>query len=190
MLGILANCYLWPQSSFLNASRVITGMSIDGVLPDWFGRVSKRTFAPVNASIFYFAVGLAFTIPFVYWADFYYVVISAASMGYIGGYIATGLSAAVFPWAKRDIYLSSPVSRYSVLGIPIISIFGAWLFIVALAVWLTIFFVPALGAATLVPRLVIGGSIVGCALWYVVYKFYRKRQGVDIAAAFTEIPPE
>jgi hypothetical protein len=35
----------------------------------------------------------------------------------------------------------------------------------------------------------IGYMIVGIALYYVA-KAYRKRQGLDISAAFREIPPE
>lgn len=187
-LGVLASAYVVPQAAFLNATRVITGMAMDGVLPDWFSRVSKKSFAPVNAAIFYFLVAMAFTIPFVYWTSFYYVVVSAASIGYIGGYVASGAAAVAFPFRRRQLYLSAPVSNFRIGPVPLISVFGALLTAMALAMATTIFFVPELGATGRVPRLVVTGTLIGAAVWYLVYGAYRRWTGG--MAGFIDLPPE
>ncbi len=190
LLGVVASAYVVPQAAFLNATRVIVGMSMDGALPDWMGRISRRTFAPVNAAIAYAVLGMAFTIPFVYSTDFYYVVISAASIGYIGGYVATGASATVFPFRRKELYESSPASNFKWGRVPLVSVFGAWLTVFALAMMATIFFVPDLGATGRTPRTVVGVAFVGSLVWYFAYGAYKKRIAGEAGTGFIDLPPE
>jgi len=99
-----------------------------------------------------------------------------------------GLTAALLPYRRRDIYESSPIKR-EVLGIPLITIFGVievcfMLFIAGIFIAY-----PGFGISTPFAIFLNFGLIVVGFLLYWVIRYIRRRQGVDIDLAFAEIPP-
>ena len=43
-------------------------------------------------------------------------------------FLGSAVAAAILPWRKREIYNASPIAKYKVLGMPLIT-FSSWLFI-------------------------------------------------------------
>ena len=37
-------------------------------------------------------------------------------------FLGSAIAAAILPWRKRDIYKASPIAKYKVLGIPLITV--------------------------------------------------------------------
>jgi len=90
-------------------------------------------------------------------------------------FFGTAIAATILPWWKRDLYEKSPIVRYAIAGIPLISVAGAITTIFlgfVLFEWLS-------------------NALYGiAALVYVVARFYRRSQGVDLDAIHSEIPSE
>jgi hypothetical protein len=131
-------------------------------------------------------------------------------MGLIAGFLTlqmaapvawgiTALAAMVFPYTKRDLYerLTAYLPnwmRAKPLGVPMLSIGGTILFL-GMAAWIGSMFSPIITYMYLGPTLISAvGTIVGILVfsfvWYYAVRAYRLRQGIDIALAFQELPPE
>jgi basic amino acid/polyamine antiporter, APA family len=107
-------------------------------------------------------------------------------------FLGSTFAATILPWWKPDLYKSSPVAKYQVAGLPVISIAGGitTLFLLAvLAQWLTnaLYGIGVDHASSIIWL----GALYGAALIvYVVARLYRRAQGVDLEAIHAEIPAE
>jgi APA family basic amino acid/polyamine antiporter len=105
-------------------------------------------------------------------------------------FLGTSIAAIVLPWRKRQLYENSPLARYKVAGVPLISIAGA-LTALFLAYNLWKWLDDGLYAVNNKTSLVFLGSMYVLALViYVVARVVRARQGIDLRAIHTEIPVE
>ena len=109
-------------------------------------------------------------------------------------FFGTSIAAIILPWRKKKLYENSPIARYKVAGIPLITISG---FITALFLgynlykWLWPPFGQNLYAINNTQSLVFMGVMYALALViYIVAKVYRKRQGIELSAIYKEIPVE
>jgi hypothetical protein len=105
-------------------------------------------------------------------------------------FFGTAIAAMVMPWAKKRLYESSPMARYKVAGIPLITVTG---FITALFLGFNLYhwFTNALYAVNNRDSLYfMGGMYLLALVIYVVAKVVRKSQGIDLSAIHKEIPVE
>jgi len=190
-LAFLTSAYYFAACCLLNCSRILFAMSIDRLLPEWFSKVSPKLNSPVNAISFELILAFVWGGLWYFWEPFYFVIYSAASIAYILIVVPTGVAATLFPWKNKNIYDSSPVSKYSFAGIPLITIMGVWLTLASLIVVIIIAVVPELGAAYPIPRAVVFGLLMLCFVWYLFRQMYNARKyNIDPNMAFKEIPPE
>jgi len=112
-------------------------------------------------------------------------------------FFGTAIAATILPWRKKHLYENSPIARYKVAGIPLITVSGAitTLFLgYNLYKWLWPPFNSSSGnlyAINVPDSLWFMGSMYLLALViYVVAKVYRKRQGIDLNSIYREIPVE
>ena len=101
-----------------------------------------------------------------------------------------GLSAAVFPWRRPELYRASGVT-WSVAGIPVVVIAGvASVLGGAFIIWI-FFHYPYFGLADKGKFFVwFGGTAVAALTVYLTAKTVRRRQGTDLSLVYAEIPPE
>ena len=115
-------------------------------------------------------------------------------------YLGTSIAAILLPYRKRDLYNASPISRYKVMGLPLITVAGVifggfltfllveWLF----DPWLN-GFEPGLYGISLLNHLSVYFMLVlyllAAAIYY-GFRAYRKRSGIDIDKIHSEIPVE
>ena len=90
------------------------------------------------------------------------------------------------------MYQNSPIARYKILGIPLITVGGAVTVIVlgwTIYEWL---WVPTYGIGIGTPSSIIYlGALYGIAIVvYLAAWLYRRSQGVDLAKIHAEIPVE
>jgi hypothetical protein len=107
-------------------------------------------------------------------------------------FFGTAIAATILPWWKPELYDKSPIARYKVVGLPLISIAGlvttlflGWV----IAEWLqnTLY---GIGVGN-TPSMVFLAALYGlAALVYVIARFVRRAQGVDLDAIHAEIPAE
>lgn len=185
---------LWTMSgaifNLLANSRCVLAWSFDRIFPARMAYVSERFHTPIYAIIF--NVAIAEFLLYLYSFNISVVSFMAGTtLGYIFTFGSTALAGILIPFLGRSrrIYESSSVRR-NFLGIPVITLLGVG----------TLAYFSVLGYGLLSngtfgvnspPSLLaiaafwIAGIVIGS-----IFIVYRKRQGVDISAAFSSIPPE
>jgi basic amino acid/polyamine antiporter, APA family len=106
------------------------------------------------------------------------------------GMMLVGLSAAVFPYRRPEMYRASVTNR-TLLGIPVVSIAGAGSVLSGIVLYYVLMHYPAFGIANR-QRLVLVmiGVVALGVVYYAIVRALRAREGVDISLAYAEIPPE
>jgi uncharacterized RDD family membrane protein YckC len=108
-------------------------------------------------------------------------------------FFATALGAIVFPYVGKEIYELSPLAKHKVGGLPLVSVLGAitlvWLVIVIFVDLVVPDFGLWTGFSSSIALYFDIGIFVFCIIVYYAMKLYRKRQGIELGAAFKEIPP-
>lgn len=113
-------------------------------------------------------------------------------------YLGTTVAAILLPYRKPELYNASPIAKFKIAGIPLITvagiIFGGFL-VFLLVEWL---FDPWLNGSPLygislqnIPSVVYMIVMYGLAAGiYWGFKAYRKRGGIDLDKVHAEIPAE
>jgi amino acid permease len=105
-------------------------------------------------------------------------------------FLGSAIAAAVLPWRRPDIYNASPIARYSVLGIPLITVaavaFSAFL-LFCLYKWITDATYGINNPQSLIYMLAL--YILALAL-YVAFRLIRRAQGIDLKMVYSEIPED
>jgi hypothetical protein len=115
-----------------------------------------------------------------------------AALGSAMCFVPTLLAGMFLPWRRRDVFDAAPSFTRAKLGkVPLITICGAIGGFGLIAYLIILLTNPQLGfpVTPISGAFMIGYWILGILLYYLA-KAYRKRQGIDIEAAFREIPPE
>jgi basic amino acid/polyamine antiporter, APA family len=195
LAGLLAVMFLgwWLPQTYINSAmvqRVLFTWSFDGLLPRVLGKVDQRFHVPVVA------IGVTFvgSVAGAAWASYssnFFQVFSAAAFFAFFPIIFVGLSAVVMRRRRPDLYFGTP-AEWRIAGIEVLPVAGAGCFLTGLsAIPLALVFHEALGIksgfwAVAAPALI----FVIAAIWWTVARGYRSGQGVDLAAAYKQIPPD
>ena len=198
IIGILLNALQIAFNVIVGWTRVAVAMSIDGALPKAVSHVSPRTHTPVTAHVIFLVLG-GFVYAYIYnlvpgYTTYTLAVTAVATVMYIG----TSLGGAIFPKTRRELYRTSPISKYKIGPIPIITIcgavsiiFSAWMFYYfmtnALFVGVDLRTGLLTGANTFL--LVLIAIFVGWTVYYFVRRAYLRRVGIDLELAYKEVPP-
>jgi len=173
-------------TTLVYASRAALAWSIDGVAPEWLGRVNERYHSPHWALLMWAIVGEVFLFLFAF----------TKLLGPISGFIGLAISfvvvsvwAVLFPFVRKEQFENSPIA-WRVGGFPLMSLLGIVATILVgygfyrLVIDST--FTPHLGFANWGAIIGVGFAIV----WFFAWKWYRKSQGVDLDRRYAEIPIE
>ncbi|MGC8874228.1 MAG: amino acid permease [Chloroflexia bacterium] len=190
LLGFFTQAIQQSFNCFIGGTRLLVAMSLDRVLPDSLGRISRRfRGSPVNAILFLLigAEVLAILLWFVPKLENYALSTSLAATIYQS---LTCLAAAVFPWRAKAIFEASPISRYRVGKVPLVTLCGAWGFLVGLVLIVFYLIEPNLGLASTTGLIGMIGVFVFCFVWFWVARALNLRKGINIDLNFRQIPPE
>jgi len=182
MLGLL-----WLN--LLQPVRAMFAYAFDGVFPLRVAHVDRRTHVPVVAV----GLTLAFSIGLYAWAVYgsslfkvYVVAIVLALLPMM----LMGISAMILPWRRRQLWESS-VMNMRVGRVPVITIAGVFAFAAALFCLIIFLHYPGLGLThpwDAVKYLAILGA--AAIVVYAIASYVRGKQGLSLAKATAEIPPE
>src|SRR6266852_201650 len=182
----------WAGTLFLSSTRVIFAAAFDRVLPEWAANISAKRRVPYGSLILMIIPSLIVSAIWAYQPSFQGIFLWATGVIAIT-FLGTVIAGAIMPWRRKDIYENSPIARFKVAGIPVITITGvvSAIFIVFMlaewsfnAVYGTSF---SLNASS--PIYFAVTYLVAIAI-YVVARVVRKRQGIDLARIHREIPVE
>lgn len=221
LLAAVANKSLWPLWALISLggvvfpfllcpvyinfiSRMQLAWSLDRQMPEWFGKVSERVRAPVNAII----ATLGLTALFLLLQSFKLLPTFLATSDHklnlagtawfsivmaIFTWCLPGINAILVRWRRPDLVRNAPFSK----ALPWIGL--AWL---VFPVWIYIFavvkpIVNALGSGSSALTYLETNGIIDAGVFYLigvviyfVMRFRTRAAGVDSKMLFTELPPD
>jgi basic amino acid/polyamine antiporter, APA family len=175
---------------------VIFAAAFDRILPERVADVSETKHVPVWALILMLVPSIIVSAFYAYTSAMKTWIIDATLVIAVT-FLGSAIAATILPWRKKHLYDNSAIAKYKVLGIPLITLTGGATALFLgwnLYKWLWPPFNSSSGnlyAINVPDSLWFMGSMYGLALIvYLVAKFYRKRQGIDLKAIYQEIPVE
>jgi basic amino acid/polyamine antiporter, APA family len=178
----------WVGTVFLSSTRVIFAAAFDRVLPESVAKVN-RSGVPMVALALMLVPSIGLAALYAYSTKFATYTLDATLVIAVT-FLGSAIAAAVLPWRRKAIYDASPIARYKVLGIPLIT-FASGAFILflgyCLVKWLSD---DTYGINDKGSLIFMGAMYVLAIAIYVGSRFYRKRQGMDLTMVYGEIPAE
>ncbi|HYZ14486.1 MAG TPA: APC family permease [Actinomycetota bacterium] len=179
----------WAGTLFLSSTRVIFAAAFDRILPEKVADVSERRHVPYWALLLMLVPSIVVSWLYVYTADFATFILDATLVIAVT-FFGTSIAAMILPYRKKRLYENSPIARYKVAGIPLITITGA---ITALFLGFNLYhwFTNDLYAVNDSTSLWFMAAMYGLAIViYVIAWFVRRSQGINLSAIHREIPVE
>ena len=186
-IGMVLWSYFWLPSAQMIATRSMFAWSFDRLVPDKISEVHPRYHAPWVAIAITAVVSEVFLV--LYWQGVFSFLQPALAYNII--FAVASLAGIVFPYLKRTKALFEASSmNYRVLGIPVMTICGVVGF-----VWFAIgtYFMVTVDGLYLNSQQGLTTTALQFAIPFVLFfvaKWYRGRQGINLDATFSEIPPE
>ncbi|MBN2115368.1 MAG: APC family permease [Anaerolineales bacterium] len=191
----------WSGTVFLSSTRVIFAAAFDRLLPEKVAEVDQRTGTPVYAL-------LLMTVPSIFIAYLYnynianfYSLTLCSTLVIAVTFLGTTIAAIILPYRKPELYNASPVAKYKLLGLPLITvagvIFGGFLVFLLYQWILDPNALYGIGYSINENGYKNGTSIIYmlanyalAALIYFGFKAARRREGIDLDKVHAEIPVE
>ncbi len=178
----------WVGTVFLSSTRVVFATAFDRVLPEWTAKVSSRS-VPYAALALMLIPSIPISIIYAYNSTFSSWTLDATLVIAVT-FLGSAISAAILPWRKPDIYNASPIARYKVGGVPLVTaaaVFFTGFLVFCLVKW----FQDDVYGINKRNSLIYMGVLYGIALAiYVGSRIWRRTQGIDLKLVYGEIPAE
>jgi amino acid transporter len=178
----------WVGTVFLSSTRVIFAAAFDRVLPESVAKVSK-TGVPTVALALMLVPSIGLAALYAYNTTFATYTLDATLVIAVT-FLGSAIAAAWLPWRRAEIYNASPIARYKIAGIPLITA-ASVAFIAFLVFCLFKWLQDSVYGINDGGSLIFMGAMYALALAiYVGSRIYRKRQGMDLKMVYGEIPAE
>jgi len=177
------------SGELLMPSRCAFAWSFDRLAPAKFSEVSERFRVPIYTVLAATVVGFIFLAWMTGDASSYITMSSISTFVILVLWAVVAITAIVFPYRSRSTFEASRVST-KIAGIPVISIVGAISLAFVSWLFLTFYLNPDFTGYTWFTWVIMLVIYGGALAYYYLVVHYRKTQGIDIALAFHELPPE
>jgi amino acid transporter len=167
---------------------VVFAAAFDRVLPEWSSRVSANG-VPYPALALMLIPSIPISYLYAYNSNFNSWTLDATLVIAVT-FLGSAISAAILPWRRADIYNASPIARYRIAGLPLITA-AALLFTAFLVFCLVKWFQDDVYGINHKKSLIYMAVLYGIAIAiYVGSRLYRRTQGIDLKMVYGEIPAE
>ncbi|HEX9838372.1 MAG TPA: APC family permease [Anaerolineales bacterium] len=191
----------WSGTVFLSSTRVIFAAAFDRLLPEKVAEVDERTGTPIYALLLMVLPSIVISYLFAYNIANFRSLTLASTLVIAVTYLGTTIAAIVLPYRKPELYRASPIAKYNVFGIPLITvagvIFGGFLVFLLYQWILDPNALYGIGYSINEAGYKNGTSIIFmlanyllAAVIYFSFKSYRRRGGIDMDKVQAEIPVE
>ena len=189
LIGLMSLWFFgWVGTVFLSSTRVVFATAFDRVLPEGAAKVSKSG-VPYVALALMLIPSIPIAWLYAFNEDFFNWTL-AATMVIAITFAGSAIGAAILPWRKPEIYNSSPIAKYRIAGVPLITVTAVG-FLALLAFCLYKWLFDDVYALNDSGSLIYMGSLYVVAfLIYAVSRLWRRRQGIDMTMVHKEIPVE
>ncbi len=178
----------WVGTVFMSSTRVVFATAFDRVLPEWAARVSPRG-VPYAALALMLIPSIPISYFYAYNGKFASWTLDATLVIAIT-FLGSAISAGLLPWRRPDIYNASPIAKYRVGGVPLITA-AAVLFTAILGFAIYKWFQDDLYGINTRSSEYYLVALYGIALGiYVGSRIVRRAQGIDLTLVYGEIPAE
>jgi APA family basic amino acid/polyamine antiporter len=181
----------WVGTVFLSSTRVVFAAAFDRVLPEQAAKVTANG-VPIVAIALMLLPAIPISYFYAYSSEFYNWTLAATEVIAIT-FAGSAVAALIFPWRKPQIYNASPIAKYKVLGLPLITVAAAGFLVIlgfAIYEWVTNA-VYGIDWDTARHGFYYVGSLYAAALLiWLASRIYRRSQGIDMKLVQSEIPVE
>ena len=194
VLAMSAWWFGWSGTVFLSSTRVIFAAAFDRLLPEKVADVEPRTRTPINALLLMVIPSLVVSALFA-WNVFDFQTLTLCSTLVIAvTYLGSTVAAILLPYRKPDLYNASPIAKYKIAGIPLITvagvIFGGFLLFLLYEWLIDPNGLYGIGISNTNSVIYMLAMYLLALVIYVGFKMYRKSQGINIDKIYEEIPVE
>ncbi|MBV6395049.1 MAG: hypothetical protein HFACDABA_00620 [Anaerolineales bacterium] len=184
----------WSGTVFLSSTRAIFAAAFDRLLPEKVAEVDERTGTPVWALLLMAIPAVVVAYMFNFNIANFASLTLCSTLVIAVTFLGTTIAAIILPYKKPELYKASPIAKYNVFGIPLITvagvIFGGFL-VFLLYQWLVdpnaLYGIGVKNTSSIIYML---ANYVLAALIYFGFKSYRKSKGIDLDKVQAEIPVE
>ena len=189
LIGLLSLWFFgWVGTVFLSSTRVVFAAAFDRMLPEAVSRTSRNG-VPYVALVLMLIPSIPISYLYAFTENFITYTLDATLVIAIT-FLGSAIAAAVLPWRRPDIYRASPIARYNVLGIPLVTV-AAVAFAVFLLFCLFKWITDATYGVNNLQSLIYMVALYTVALvLYVTFRLIRRAQGIDLKMVYGEIPEE
>jgi amino acid transporter len=193
LLVFMALCFLlaiiwWTPTGFMMGTRNMFAWSFDRLAPERLTTVSDRFHTPVLATV---VVGVIVEILnyFNIYQGLGNFLLNALVVMAVA-FIIVSIAAAITPWRRPNMHSQAPGwAQVKVAGVPVITLAavvsaGSWGFVLWVALHTGI---SSTGTKPMIEAFAV--PVLGI-VYYIGVRLVRNAQGMQLSAAFTEIPPE
>jgi APA family basic amino acid/polyamine antiporter len=189
-IGFIAGGFGIANVVFVNASRVMMAMGLDGTLPKVFADVSPRFHSPAKSTTIWSILALAVAAAFAYKPPWETTILIGGAITSVLVVGVTCLGGALFPYRSKQIYDAAPAARYRIGSVPLVTLAGALGAVCVGALIYLALTVSALGITSPGSRIAIGAAFASGLFVYFASRLYQKSKGVDTSLAYRYVPPE
>lgn len=194
ILAMSAWWFGWSGTVFLSSTRVIFAAAFDRLLPEKVAEVEPRTRTPIYALLLMVIPSIVIGALFAFDIWNFRSLTLCSTLVIAVTFLGSTIAAILLPFIKKDLYNASPIAKFKIFGIPLISVAGvifAAFVIFLLYQWLID---PnelyGIGIKNTSSMIYMGGMYLLALLIYVGFRVYRKRQGINVNKIYDEIPVE
>jgi basic amino acid/polyamine antiporter, APA family len=189
LVGLLSLWFFgWVGTVFLSSTRVVFATAFDRVLPEAVAKTSRNG-VPYVALLLMLIPSIPISYLYAFGEDFASWTLNA-TLVIATTFLGSAIAAAVLPWRKPEIYNASPIARYNVLGIPLVTIaavaFAAFL-VFCLYEWISR---DVYGINNPASFRYLAVMYALALIMYVGFRLLRRAQGMDLKMVYDEIPEE
>lgn len=181
----------WVGTVFLSSTRVVFATAFDRVLPEAAAKVTRGG-VPIVAIALMLIPSIPISYFYAYNSSFFDWTLAATEVIAIT-FAGSAIAALILPWRKPDVYNASPIAKYKVAGLPLITVAaGGFLIMLGFAIyeWITN---AVYGIDFNTHRGSFWYMLILYGIAFAIYigsRFYRRNQGIDMRMVHSEIPVE
>jgi APA family basic amino acid/polyamine antiporter len=189
LVGLLSLWFFgWCGTVFLSSTRVVFATAFDRVLPEAVAKTSRNG-VPYVALLLMLIPSILISYLYAFGEDFATWTLNATLVIAVT-FLGSAIAAAVLPWRKPEIYNASPIARYNVLGIPLVTVaasaFAVFL-IFCLYQWISR---DVYGINNPASFRYLAVMYALALVMYVGFRLLRRAQGMDLKMVYDEIPED
>jgi APA family basic amino acid/polyamine antiporter len=186
-VSFIAWAFFWIPATCVYSGRTVLAWSLDRLAPASLGYVHERFHTPVTAVCVVALANCLMLALFLYTSFFGTLVLVLAAMF---AWLLTLGAGVVLPWSRKSLFQRTDAARLTLGGVPAMTVFCTLSLLCTSAI-IGLLWTDPIAAGHDWKSLVTIALLFGIGIsWYLLSFRRRKRRGINVAAAFSEIPIE